>query len=143
MLRLFRMFRLAKAGRYSSSIVLMKNVLQAKKEELVLTVFLMGVLLVFASSALYHCEGSVQPEAFSSIPASMWWAIATLTTVGYGDVYPITVAGKIAASIIAILGIGMFALPTGILGAGFIEEVKKKKNHSLRCPHCGESYGEE
>ena len=79
---------------------------------------------------------------FSSIPAAMWWAVATLTTVGYGDVYPVTMAGKIVASIIAILGIGMFALPTGILGAGFVEEMQKRKRKTRRCPHCEKELGE-
>lgn len=66
----------------------------------------------------------------------MWWAIATLTTIGYGDVYPVTVIGKFMASIIAVLGIGMFALPTGILGSGFMEELEKSKKPRT-CPHCG------
>jgi voltage-gated potassium channel len=74
---------------------------------------------------------------FSSIPATMWWAVATLTTVGYGDMYPVTIMGKCFASIIAMLGIGMFALPTGILGAGFVEEIQKSKQSPQRCPHCG------
>jgi voltage-gated potassium channel len=85
----------------------------------------------------------------------MWWAIVTLTTVGYGDVFPITPLGKVFAGIIAVLGIGMFALPTGILGASFIEEIDKiksdKKKHKKEkhkekkykfCPHCGESIEE-
>jgi voltage-gated potassium channel len=67
----------------------------------------------------------------------MWWAIATLTTVGYGDMYPVTVLGKLCASIIAVLGIGMFALPTGILGAGFVEAIQKHKEPRKTCPHCG------
>lgn len=86
---------------------------------------------------MYYCENSVQPKAFPNIPATMWWSVATLTTVGYGDIYPITIMGKIVASIIAILGIGMFALPTGILGAGFVEEIQKTKKHKETCPNCG------
>lgn len=135
-LRLLRILRVAKVGRYYSSLNLIKNVFQSKKEELVLTSALMGLLLVVSSSVLYYCENAVQPEAFSSIPATMWWAVATLTTVGYGDMYPVTLMGKFCASIIAILGIGMFALPTGILGAGFVEAVQKKKGQRV-CPHCG------
>jgi len=135
-LRLLRILRVMKVARYYSSLVLIKQVLQSKKEELVLTSALMGLLLVVSSSVLYHCENAVQPNAFSSIPATMWWSIATLTTVGYGDIYPITGLGRFFASIIAILGIGMFALPTGIIGAGFIEAIQKKKGQQL-CPHCG------
>ena len=97
----------------------------------------MGLLLVVSSSVLYYCEHETQPEVFSSIPATMWWAVATLTTVGYGDMYPVTVAGRLCAGIIAVLGIGMFALPTGILGAGFVEEIQKSKGTRDTCPHCG------
>jgi len=137
-LRLLRVFRVAKVGRYYSSLTLIKRVLQNKREELVLTSSLMGILLVVSSSVLYYCENSVQPDAFSSIPATMWWAVATLTTVGYGDMYPVTLIGKLCASVIAILGIGMFALPTGILGAGFVEVLQeKKRKRQQRCPHCG------
>lgn len=135
-LRLLRILRVAKLGRYYSSLNLIKDVLREKKEELVLTSALMGLLLVVSSSVLYYCENAAQPDAFSSIPATMWWAVATLTTVGYGDMYPVTVMGKLCASVIAVLGIGMFALPTGILGAGFVEAIQTKKGRQT-CPHCG------
>ncbi len=136
-LRLLRVLRVAKIGRYYSSLNLIKHVFQSKKEELVLTSALMGLLLVVSSSLLYYCENGVQPDAFSSIPATMWWSVATLTTVGYGDMYTVTLMGKFCASVIAILGIGMFALPTGILGAGFVEAIQKRKGQQV-CPHCGE-----
>lgn len=135
-LRLLRILRVAKIARYCTSLELIKHVLQSRKEELVLTTTLMGLLLVVSSSLLYHCENAVQPDAFSSIPATMWWSVATLTTVGYGDMFPVTMLGKFCASIIAILGIGMFALPTGIIGAGFVEAFQKKKGQHV-CPHCG------
>jgi len=139
-LRLLRILRVMKVARYYASLDLIKHVFQSRKEELVLTSALMGLLLVVSSSVLYYCENAVQPNAFSSIPATMWWSVATLTTVGYGDMYPVTVIGKLCASVIAVLGIGMFALPTGILGAGFVEAIqKKKKSGSSKCPHCGES----
>ncbi|MDY0166641.1 MAG: potassium channel family protein [Thermoguttaceae bacterium] len=136
-LRLLRIVRVVKIGRYYSSLDLIKQVFQSKKEELVLTSCLMGLLLVVSSSVLYYCEHETQPEVFSSIPATMWWAVATLTTVGYGDMYPVTVAGRLCAGIIAVLGIGMFALPTGILGAGFVEAIQKSKQPHETCPHCG------
>lgn len=136
-LRLLRILRVAKAGRYYSSLNLIKHVFQKKKEELILTSALMGLLLVVSSSVLYYCENAAQPNAFSSIPATMWWAIETLTTVGYGDMYPVTLLGKFCASIIAVLGVGMFALPTGILGAGFVEAIQKHKEPKEVCPHCG------
>ena len=136
-LRLFRILRIAKMGRYYSSLNIIKNVLKNKKEELILTTLIMFFLLIMSSSLMYYAEHSVQPKVFSSIPASMWWAVVTLTTVGYGDVYPITVLGKIIAGLIAIIGIGMFALPTGIIGSGFIEEIEKRKSNKKQiCPHC-------
>lgn len=136
-LRLFRILRVAKAGRYCSSLTLIKRVLCSKKEELILTTALMAVLLIMSSTLLYHAENEGQPEAFSSIPATMWWAVATLTTVGYGDMYPLTAIGKLFAGVIAILGVGMFALPTGILGAGFVDAIHQAKDPQAVCPHCG------
>jgi len=135
--RMMRIFRVAKVGRYSQSIRLLKAVADARKEQLICTMFILLILLVMASSMMYFAENPSQPEAFSSIPTSMWWAVMTLTTVGYGDVSPVTALGKVMASIIAVLGIGMFALPTGILGAGFVEELERNKGPKT-CPHCGE-----
>jgi len=135
--RLFRLFRIAKLGRYSRAVRTLGRVVVAKKEELAVTLFVLFLLLLMASCLLYFVERDAQPEAFSSIPAAMWWAVATLTTVGYGDVCPVTVAGKIIAAIVAILGIGMFALPTGILGAGFVEEMQNQRRPAKTCPHCG------
>jgi len=136
-LRLLRILRIAKIGRYYSSLTLIKSVFRSKKEELALTSVLLCLLLVVSATLLYFCEYEVQPDAFSSIPATMWWSVATLTTVGYGDIYPVTIMGRLFASIIAILGIGMFALPTGILGAGFVEAIQKSKKSERTCPHCG------
>jgi voltage-gated potassium channel len=135
-LRMMRIFRVAKLGRYSQSLQTLQRVISAKKEQLVCALFILLLLLVISASMLYYAENSVQPENFSSIPASMWWAVATLTTVGYGDVYPVTALGKLMASVVAILGIGMFALPTGIVGASFVEEMERRKK-PIKCPHCG------
>ena len=135
-LRLFRLLRVAKATRYVAALSLFKTVVKKRREELILTTALMVILLVFASSAMYFAESDSQPEKFSSIPASMWWAVATLTTVGYGDVYPVTPLGKLAAAIVAILGVGFFALPTAIIGSGFIEAMQERREKRA-CPHCG------
>lgn len=89
---------------------------------------------------MYYVENEAQPENFSSIPATMWWGIATLTTVGYGDIYPVTGLGKLLGGFIAIVGIGLFALPAGILASGFSEELSKDKQKSNFCPHCGQDY---
>jgi voltage-gated potassium channel len=115
-----------------------KKVFYNKKEELMLSFFLTTFLLIVSSTLLYYCENPMQPDEFSSIPASMWWAIAALTTVGYGDLYPITIMGKILASVIAVLGISVFALPTGIISAGLIEEIQKPKEPPP-CIHCGKN----
>jgi voltage-gated potassium channel len=134
--RLLRFFRLAKLGRYSLALQTFGLVLRRKKEELVTMLLLLLLLLVFSSSAMYFVENPSQPEAFSSIPQAMWWGIATLTTVGYGDIYPVTGLGRVLGSIIAILGIGVFALPAGVLGAAFVEELQRRKRPEA-CPHCG------
>lgn len=99
----------------------------------------MLALLVCSSTALYFVERNAQTDAFSSIPAAMWWGVTTLTTVGYGDVTPVTPLGRLLAATVAVLGIGLFALPTGVLGAAFLEEMKTSGDE--RCPHCGKPLG--
>ena len=136
-LRLFRLFRVFKLGRYSSALTTLGRVFMVKKEELMIALFSVFFLLIIASTLMFYIESEHQPDAFSSIPATMWWAIATLTTVGYGDVYPITPAGKILGSVIAVLGIGLFALPAGIFASGFAE-LFNKKDTVIKCPNCGE-----
>ncbi len=139
--RLFRLFRLAKLVRYSTALRTFGRVFTNKKEELVTTLFVLLLLLLLASSLVYYAEHEAQADEFSSIPATMWWGITTLTTVGYGDLSPITPVGKLLGAVIAVLGIGMFALPTGILGAAFLEELEASKEPLRRCPHCGEEIG--
>jgi voltage-gated potassium channel len=137
-LRLLRLTRLAKLTRYSGALQLLGRVVAAKRYELSMTLFVGGLLLIAAGSLMYIVEHAAQPELFSSIPASMWWAIATLTTVGYGDLAPVTAFGRIVGSFIAVLGIGMFALPTGILGAAFVEEMRNRSSAAIGCcPTCG------
>jgi voltage-gated potassium channel len=123
-LRLFRIFRVLKLGRYSSSFLLMKKILFEKKSDLLVTLFILCIILILASTGMYYAENTVQPEKFGSIPASMWYTVVTLSTVGYGDVYPITLAGKVLASLIAIIGIAFFALPAGIITSGYIEALR-------------------
>jgi voltage-gated potassium channel len=134
--RLFRLVRMLKATRYLAAHELFRRVIRAKRDELVLAVALMLVLLLFASSLMYFAENDAQPDKFSSIPASMWWAVVTLTSVGYGDIIPATPLGKLAGGIIAILGIGFFALPTAIIGSGFLEALQERRSPPA-CPHCG------
>ncbi len=136
MVRIMRVMRIAKLGRYSESLQMLTRVLRSRGEQLASAVFILLILLVVAASLLYYAEKEAQPKVFSSIPAAMWWASVTLTTVGYGDMYPITVLGKIFGACTAVLGIGMFALPCAILGAGFIDELDRNKKKQV-CPHCG------
>ena len=136
-LRLFRLVRIAKMARYTRALRIIQNVLVSRREELITSLAFMLALVIVASSLLYMAEKDAQPEHFGSIPAAMWWAVVTLTTVGYGDIYPVTVAGRTLAAIIAILGIGMVALPTSILGSGFVDEMKAEREGVPPCPHCG------
>ena len=141
MFRISKLLRILKINRYTSALGLIIGVVKDKKDELIATVFVMGFMIIISSTMMYYFESEVQPEAFPNIVASFWWSIATLTTVGYGDIYPVTAMGKLFASIIAILGIGLVALPTGIISSGFIEIITKKDNSKSKivCPHCGES----
>jgi voltage-gated potassium channel len=150
-LRLFRIFRILKLGRYSQSFTVMKNVFTKKKEDIVIAFFILVMILVIASSLMYYAENQAQPDKFSSIPDTMWWTIVTISTIGYGDVYPITPLGKVLGSIVAIIGIGFFALPAGIIASGYIEEVQARQavppqtapvshensTEGFTCIHCG------
>lgn len=136
--RLLRLARFAKLGRYSSALQTMFRVVSSRKYELRMTVALIFVLMVMASTLIYYAERNAQPEVFSSIPAAMWWAVITLTTIGYGDVYPVTPIGKLIGAVLAVLGVGLVALPTGILGAGFVDEIQRSRKSMTNCPHCGE-----
>ncbi|WP_202932603.1 ion transporter [Halorussus salinus] len=134
-LRLFRFFRLFKLTKYSNSITRFGAVIHEKKEDLVVALSATSVLLLVASSLMYYVEHDAQPEKFTSILDALWWGVATLTTVGYGDVYPVTPAGKALGALIATLGVGLFALPASILASGFIEAAGSDREY---CPHCGE-----
>ena len=125
--RIARLLRIAKFGRYSRALRTLGRVLVRKRSELVSVAMVLAVLLVLTASLMYLVEHEAQPEKFSSGFAAMWWAIVTLTTVGYGDVFPATTIGQLLGAVIAVLGIGMFALPAGILGAAFTEELARRR----------------
>ncbi len=130
MLRIMRIFRVLKITRYSNSLRMMGDVLKEKSGDLSITIFVAMILMVIASTLMYYAEHSAQPDQFPDIVHAFWWAIATLTTVGYGDVYPVTGVGKILSGSIALLGIGLVALPTGILSSAFVdrmEDARRKK----------------
>ncbi|MHC5201545.1 ion transporter [Myroides sp. LJL119] len=122
LLRVFRLLRIFKVARYVTALNLLVRVLRRKRDELILVFVILIFLLIIASTAMYYCENAAQPTKFSSIPESMWWAIITLTSVGYGDIVPITVVGRIVGGIISVIGVAFFAIPTGILASGFSQE---------------------
>ncbi len=144
LLRLFRVIRLAKISRYSRSLQTMARVVRRQRQELFMAFATVLMLMVLAAWGMWLIESSVQPDAFSSVPATMWWAVITLTTVGYGDVVPATTLGRILAGVIALLGVAFLALPAGILAGGFVEELTEQTPPQDRvgetddaCPHCG------
>ena len=139
-LRLFRLFRMLKMARYSSSLQTLVSVLRSRKQQLVIALTFSLIMLLFASSVVYYVEHETQPHKFSSIPHAMWWGVCTLSTVGYGDIHPITPVGKAFGGIIAFIGIGLFALPAGILAGGFAEWAEKHGDEAstVTCPNCGE-----
>jgi len=148
-----------KLGRYSSSLTMYGEILSEKRHELAVSMALLCLLLLMASSLMYFLEHEAQPQAFSSIPAAMWWGIITLTTIGYGDVVPVTALGRVLGSFIAVIGVGFVALPSAILVSGMLEHLDRiKKQRAGKagaapaaaaggptdagaarrpCPHCG------
>lgn len=122
-LRLVRVIRLAKLGRYSETLRYLRDAIRSRGEELLLSLCVGLVLMLVASIALYFVEGQIQPDKFGSVPRALWWAVATMTTIGYGDVYPITALGRFIAAILAVLSIGLIAMPAGILAAAFSDAV--------------------
>ncbi len=127
-LRVLRLLRLFKLFRYFTPLVVLGDVLKAEARPLAAAIGVMAALVVIAASAMYMLEGRHQPEAFGDIPKAMWWSAVTLTTVGYGDVAPITSPGRVVATFIMALGVGMVALPSGMLASRFSEELKQRRN---------------
>lgn len=138
-LRLLRFLRLFRLTSYMKATRLVVNVFKATKNQLLLALVLALFLIVISSSVVYFAEHLANPNQFTSIPATIWWSVVTLTTVGYGDMIPVTIVGKIFTSVILLAGVALFALPAGIITAGFLEEIRKGKNHkTFNCPHCGQ-----
>ncbi|MBL8582331.1 MAG: ion transporter, partial [Rhizobiaceae bacterium] len=142
-LRLFRLVRimmLAKFGRYSTALQSMWGAVHSRRYELLMSVGIAAMLVLISSSLLFLVEGGVQPDDFGSIPRAMWWSVVTLTTVGYGDVRPVTVLGRILAGMTAVSGLGLIAMPTGILAAAFSDAMQrqreeKEKRQAERAAH--------
>jgi voltage-gated potassium channel len=137
--RVLRILRLAKLGRMSSAWRHVSEAIHSRRYELALTLGIAGVATLAAATALYWAEGDAQPDKFGSIPRCLWWAVVTLTTVGYGDVFPETPAGKVIAGVVAVIGIGVIALPTGIFAAAFSDAIQRQQTR----PKQGERAGSE
>ena len=121
MLRVIRIFRLFRINGYYDSLNVITSVLSSKRKQLVSSVAIILVLMLASSLCMYSLENAAQPDVFKNAFSGIWWAASTLLTVGYGDIYPITTAGRILGIIITFLGVGMVAIPTGIISAGFVE----------------------
>ena len=126
-LRGLRLLRLFKLARYSPALSALLDVIRKEADALLAAVFVLLILLVMSATGIYILENEIQPETFGSIPGAMWWAIVTLTTLGYGDVVPVTTGGKIFGGLIGLLGIGMIALPAAILASGFAENINARR----------------
>lgn len=126
-LRILRLFRILKLTRYFASLRILLVVISKERGSFQAVIFILIIMIVTASSGIYLVENHAQPEEFESIPKAMWWAVVTLTTVGYGDVIPVTMAGKILGAVITILGVGLAALPAGILATGLANELNQRR----------------
>ena len=126
-LRILRLLRLLKLTRYFTSLQMLLRVIEREKGSFQAVLFILSILIVMAAAGVYMVENQAQPDVYSSIPASMWWAVVTLTTVGYGDVTPITPLGRALGAMITILGLGLAALPAGILATGIANELEERK----------------
>lgn len=132
MIRIVRIFRLFKINAYYDSLSVIGQIISSKRQQLISSVFIILVLMIGSSLCMYSLEHEAQPEIFKNAFSGIWWAASTLLTVGYGDIYPITVMGKVFGIFIAFLGVGMVAIPTGIISAGFVEQysnIKKKTEY--------------
>ena len=132
MIRIIRIFRLFRINAYYDSLSVIKDVLSGKKQQLISSVFIILVFMVGASLCMYSLEHNAQPDVFKNAFSGIWWATSTLLTVGYGDIYPITLLGKVLGIFITFLGVGMVAIPTGIISAGFVDQystIKKKTEY--------------
>ncbi len=135
MFRVVRIFRLFRVNAYYDALNVIGNVIHGKKDQILSSVFIILVLMTASSLCMYHLEHEAQPEVFRNAFSGFWWAASTLLTVGYGDIYPVTIPGRILGIMITFLGVGMVAIPTGILSAGFVEQythLKSLKDYSAK-----------
>ena len=148
-IRLVRLLRILKLNRYSEAMTGIGEVVSEKRREILGSFFFLGLLMLVSSLIIYAAEHDAQPEVFKNAFSGLWWAVATLSTVGYGDIYPVTVIGKIFGATLALLGVAAVAVPTSIISSGLIERVSVKNGETKKvqkisyCPHCGKRICEE
>lgn len=128
MFRIVRIFRLFRVNAYYDALNVIGDVIHSKKDQILSSIFIILVLMMASSLFMYSLEHEAQPDVFQNAFSGFWWAVSTLLTVGYGDIYPITIPGRIFGIVITFLGVGMVAIPTGILSAGFVEQYTKLKS---------------
>ena len=126
-LRLLRLVNVIKIGRHNRAINTLIKVIRSVRTEVAVTLFASIVVVVFAGILMYYAEHQTQPEVFTNMSQSIWWAVATLTTIGYGDIYPVTALGKIIASSLAFVGVGLVAIPAGLISAAYVDEINSQK----------------
>ena len=132
MLRVVRIFHLFRINPKYDSFNVIKSVLYEKRNQLASSVFIILILMLAASLSMYSAEHEAQPDAFENAFSAVWWSVSTLLTVGYGDIYPVTVVGRVMAVLITFLGVGAVAIPTGIISAGFVEQYSKLQQETPR-----------
>ncbi len=135
-LRLLRLLRILKLGQYSNSLGMLYRVATKKKYDIAVSLSIILLLIIFAGCMLYFLEHDYQPEVVSDIPTTIWWGLAKLTALGYVEIIPVSIPGKVCDALLSFLGLSFFALPSGILAAGFVEEIESRKRKQ-NCPHCG------
>lgn len=132
--RILRMLRLAKLGRMSNAWEHIRDAFYERRHEFALILGLLAITVLISGSLMYFAEADAQPEKFGSIPRALWWAIITMTTIGYGDTYPVTALGRVLGGLIAIVGVLMVALPTGIFAASFTEGMERRRRNNEADP---------
>ncbi|MEL6795265.1 MAG: ion transporter, partial [Planctomycetota bacterium] len=137
-LRLVKMLRLAKISRYTAAINLLAKVLGERKSELLAVFSMAAVVVLFSSIGMYYAERAHQPDEFESVPQAMLWTIMNLTPLSATSARPVTPIGLGLSVVVAVVGVGVIAMPTGIIGAGFVEHIRKRRTEP-RCPHCGKA----
>lgn len=132
MLRVVRIFHLFRINSQSDSFNVIKSVLYEKRNAIMSSVFIIIILMLASSLGIYSAEHEAQPDVYENAFSGIWWSVSAMLTVGYGDIYPITIAGRIMAILIAFLGVGVVAIPTGIISAGFVEYYSREQNYDKK-----------